>query len=420
MSHNVRLAVRHDSSLYIGKGAPPSPAKCKWRWTDAMVSSIPQLWNTPEAIAANHGFDEDLVKLVSQILAVDASRIRIYQRQPIIVTGRQHDRIFVLDTKPSTNERTILSIVVSTDHIDTRHYGCDEQIKEVFSRLLGHESQLRATETTAYLVSAILKVPIWDIVGRLEYLEEQAVRIEHAVRPGMAVGISKCRRKVSELRVELSGYRKLLTAYERVCGTLMDEHSGAFSHGVPAGTKEVQEFIGGLRLSVEAGSANAQQLREALGEIESLLSFEQTDRTNKLLSWMSLVLLPASLAAALLSMNVDLPGETGGFLHDLRTTVDSLKEFRLSEVMGHLRRGGGGFAAGLIFCFLAIPFSIGLFVSLRWCVILGDRIWEIIESWLAHLFERSLFLKRFAGNVPFLRTIMMAPHHSHSNKRRSS
>lgn len=285
-----------------------------WTWTHTSVDNVEDLVDAHTELGRNHLIALHHQKWLKETLEKKPKTAK--EKQPIIEPRSNHDVIVIPDLNPAVDDAQYVSIVVSTSRIDTRGCGCDPLFQQVAASCdKEHKGSCRPI-TTALVLGEILRLPTEAMLSKLELLESEVDEIRDIVLGTNFLIGKNFRNHIVEIHKDLSILRKVLCGYHRLCKQLLNDRVGAFSERVENFDdlergkqiadeikREVEQYIGGVMLDIEASLTKEQQLEETLQIADDALANRHTAFTNVWLAIVSIILVIANLPAALFGMN---------------------------------------------------------------------------------------------------------------------
>lgn len=354
---------------------PPHPVLAsgdQWTWTGTECRT----WE--DVFAGEHVPEAELYERLKGVFRRGVDRQQLMARQPVVCTSADYNQVVVFDANPGDPGVSAISMVVQTRQVDIRHVGCLEEIEKV-KDLVGRHKEAKSHETVAYIVGAILQIPVGNLEVLVDKVEEDVFALEGLVfsrKPRSGRGLQG---RTARARQTLSTYQKLLGGYCRVCDVLVSHYVGAFkARELQEGGRlpqagaakdeaaeireECQRYIVGLKTRIEGALAKVVQLKEALQAIVDYSEANQAAKNNRLMWWLSFVLLPAALVVGTFGMNFNMPGDIdGGTPGGMLTFFGSVLRADSHSAIGLLQEDGGFWPA--VALMLAI---IGASLCLYW------------------------------------------------------
>lgn len=234
--------------------------------------------------------------------------------QPVIMTAPDHDHLVLPDLDIDAAGNQLVSIIVRTHQIETRHAGEVPLLGE-----LRHDEvfKARATieKTSAFLFVSMMQLTLDQIDGKLSAVGDELDALE------AQIATEKVDRELARLdlvrhRSSIARYRKLYDAFRRVTDTLFDPKHGAYGEGgsdpMHIIVRETQRHFSRLRDQIDRALGYAGQLQESIAALDELLRAQQAEDLNEVLLVLTVVsagALPLVVVSGFFGMNVQLPGK---------------------------------------------------------------------------------------------------------------
>jgi Mg2+ and Co2+ transporter CorA len=234
--------------------------------------------------------------------------------QPVIMTAPDHDHLVLPDLDIDAAGNQLVSIIVQTHKIETRHAGAVALLGE-----LRHDEVFKARavieKTSAFLFVSIMQLTLDQIDRKLSRAGDELDALEAYITT------EKVDRELARLdlvrhRSAIARYRKLYDAFRRVTDTLFDPKHGAYGEGGsdPAHVivRETQRHFSRLRDQIDRALGYAGQLQESIAALDELLRAQQAEDLNEVLLVLTVVSagsLPFVVVSGFFGMNVQLPGK---------------------------------------------------------------------------------------------------------------
>lgn len=168
-----------------------------------------------------------------------------------------------------------------------------------------------ANDPSALALSRVLRCQLRTLNAVLDARVSAARELElEVLKPGPTKAIKRAQ-ILAEVG-ENARLAKLFSSYVRVCEGLLDGDQGAFRVEEAASWADAIKHLGRLKDDFARGASKVNELREILGVLEERLLLEETERTNRLLTRLSIAFLPSALLSGLFGMNVKLPFDDTG------------------------------------------------------------------------------------------------------------
>ena len=233
--------------------------------------------------------------------------------QPTILTAPHHDHLIIPDLDLKTDQNQLVSIIVRTSRIETRHAGAVPLLTDVRNDPTFME-RVKVERTAAFMFVTIMQMPVDQLDKGLRNIAEKVAEIERDL-DGDSPDYEQVRKKWREARRDLARHEKLYDAFKRVADNLFDVRHGAFSERPRAVQRlverETQRHFSRLRDQIDRALGRAQQLREMLASQDGAIVTRQADQLNKLLALLtvaSAASIPLVFVTGAFGMNVKFPG----------------------------------------------------------------------------------------------------------------
>jgi magnesium transporter len=233
--------------------------------------------------------------------------------QPIIMTTPQYDHLILPNIDVDTEGDELVSIIVSTHRIETRHAGPLPLLAKLRTdaRFVSHSIYER---TSAFLFVSIVQLPLDQLDAHLFSLVDDVGALEDHIA-ARTIDRDDARMSLMRFRGELARYRKLYEAYRRVVDVLFDPRHGAFGERLQCQVNVIadESRVHFTRLSdhIDRALGRSREIADSLAALEAMLRAQQSDDLNKVLLVLTIAstcALPLIFVTGFFGMNVHFPG----------------------------------------------------------------------------------------------------------------
>jgi Mg2+ and Co2+ transporter CorA len=233
--------------------------------------------------------------------------------QPIIMTTPEFDHLILPNFDLDSAGSEVVSLIVRTDRIETRHAGP----VPLLSRLRSDATFVARSvyeRTSAFLFVSILQQPLNQLDARLFAVVEDVGTLEERIA-GRNVDRAEALLGLMRLRGDLAGLRKLFDAYRRVVDALFDTNHGAFGERLQCrlntAADESRRHFTRLADRIDRSLRRCAEATDTVSALEALLRAQQSDDLNKVLLVLTIVStcsVPLIFITGFFGMNVHFPG----------------------------------------------------------------------------------------------------------------
>lgn len=233
--------------------------------------------------------------------------------QPIIMTTPQYDHLILPNMDVDREGEELVSIIVRTDCIETRHAGPLPLLAKLRTDpiFVAHSIYER---TAAFLLVSILQLPLDQLDAHLFELIDDVRSLEDRI-VAQKIDRSKARLTLIRYRRELARSRKLHEAFRRVMDVLDDSRHGAFSERLQCQgnviADEARSHCTRLSHHIDRALGRCIELADSVVALEALLRAQQSEDLNKMLLVLTIAstcALPLIFVTGFFGMNVAFPG----------------------------------------------------------------------------------------------------------------
>jgi magnesium transporter len=244
--------------------------------------------------------------------------------QPIIMTTPQYDHLILPNIDVDTEGDELVSLIVRTDRIETRHIGPLPLLAKLRTdaTFVAHSVFER---TSAFLFVSIMQQPLDQLDANLFGIVDDVRALEDRVAD-KSIDRDATRLRLMHFRGELARYRKLYEAYRRVVDVLFDPRHGAYGERLQCQGNVIadESHLHFTRLSdhIDRALGRSAEIADSIAALETLLRAQQSDDLNKVLLVLTIAstcALPLIFVTGFFGMNVSFPGrdDIGGLIFAL-------------------------------------------------------------------------------------------------------
>lgn len=233
--------------------------------------------------------------------------------QPIIMTTPQYDHLILPNIDVDREGEELVSIIVRTDCIETRHAGPLPILAKLRTDpvFVAHSIYER---TSAFLFVSILQLPLDQLDAHLFELIDDVRSLEDRIAAGK-IDRAKARLGLMRFRREVARLRKLYEAFRRVVDALFDPRHGSFSERLQCQANvienESRRHLTRLADHIDRALGRCTEIADSISALDALLRAQQSDDLNKVLLVLTIAstcALPLIFVTGFFGMNVSFPG----------------------------------------------------------------------------------------------------------------